>query len=89
MRQGQTDAIFSKDYVGKYLCKQVLPSKGVLALLGPVLTSRVILCAPFLEWIEDNMLFLPKDMEHFDGTAVRLAMAEWNERDDGCGWGLM
>lgn len=69
-----------------FISTHVLPSLDTSKLLGPALSSRVILCAPFLKWIDENRrLALPEGLEDFDGTGVQRATNEWDARDDGLG----
>jgi len=75
----------NKDLV-KFLRQCVLPCSKKVALLGPTLTSRVILSAPLLEWINhDDEVVLPPGLEEFDPVAAQLAMDEWDPNDDGRG----
>jgi hypothetical protein len=70
----------------QFIRKEVVPSKETLTVLGPSLSSRVMLCAPFLEWIDENDNFmLPEGLEQFDGVAVQRAMDQWDDDDDGRG----
>ena len=76
----------NKDFV-KFLRESVLPSSKEMAILGPTLTSRVLLTAPLLEWIihDSNEIVLPAGLEEFDHVAVQRAVDEWDPLDDGRG----
>jgi hypothetical protein len=80
---------FSNEKLIQFMRKKVFPSKETLTVLGPSLSSRVMLCASFLEWIDENGSFmLPEGLEQFDGAAVQRAMDQWDDRDDGRGDGF-
>jgi len=76
----------NKDFV-EFLRTSVLPSSKEMAILGPTLTSRVLLSASLLEWInnDSNEIVLPAGLEEFDHVAVQRAVDAWDPLDDGRG----
>ena len=61
-----------------------IPSADTRSLLGKNLASRVTLCAPFLNWMdEDGEIVLPEGLEAFDATAAQRVMDNWDPTDDG------
>lgn len=74
---------FSDLFFTTYIHNKILPhSRDSRALLGPVLTSRVILYSPLLDWLDENnnALFLPEGIESCNYTDVQRARADWDAR---------
>ena len=64
-----------EDFV-KFL-RAILPSAEIRSTLGPALTKRLVLCAPFDDWVNsDGEIVLPDVLEPFDAAAVQRAVDE-------------
>lgn len=76
--------------LARYLRQHVLPDRATRAMLGPALTSKIVLGTPWLEWMicangEDDKIKLPSGLllERFDKDVVKEAMDNWDPTDDG------
>jgi len=57
--------------------RAILPSAEIRSTLGPALTKRLVLCAPFDDWVNsDGEIVLPDVLEPFDAAAVQRAVDE-------------
>lgn len=87
---------YTAEELKRFLREHLLPSADTLALLGPALSSRVLLCAPLLEWIDgEGEIALPIGLDAFaeeDGLPpleLRRAFDWYLDPIDGRGEDLM
>ena len=68
-------APFVDEKFAKFVRDEILPSATTRSVLGPALTKRLVLCAPFDDWLDaDGGIVLPDGLEPYDDVAVTDAL---------------
>ena len=64
----------------EFLHDEILPSAKTRSTLGPALTKRLVLCAPFDDWLDgDGEIVLPGVLEPYDDAVEqRFAVLLYN-----------